>query len=152
MMFGKKKLMVIYSRDLLDGKKDKYIRHIRNGFDIYYLPISGFFEHKGDTILVYSKKDRFINPWKYSSEFSSKMKKSLLDNFATEKVEGIDFEAIVEPMVLDHSPFWKIAKGSLIKNVYDVDPDKIVYGRRYFDGYDFDGKGDSLSKKINGIK
>ncbi|ANH61030.1 hypothetical protein [Dokdonia donghaensis] len=144
----RKNMIIILSKDLNDPNEKKYINHIFNDSHIYNEPISGFFINEKDTILVYSKKDCFINPWKYTAEFSSKMKVQLNDNESKYQQEDGSFLDFKNPYISNHSLYWKVEKNKLYKRTDGFDPFKFLYGNKNESGYDYDGKGDSLSLKI----
>lgn len=143
-----KTIIVLLSKDLNDPKKVKYLNHIFQDSYIYNEPISGYFIHNQDTILVYSKKDNFVNPWKYPPEFSAKMKQQLNDTESKYKQKDGDYLNFNSPLITNHSHYWKVERKNLIKGDMNFDPFKFLYGGKNNWGYDYDGKGDSLGLKI----
>lgn len=148
----KKKLIVILSKDFNNPNKPKYLNHIFNDSQIYNEPISGYFVHKADTILIYSKKDKYINPWKYSSAFSAKMKQQLNDTESLYKNDDLGWLVFKDSYITNHSLYWKVHKNKIIKECKNFNALKLLYGTKNNWGCDYDGKGDSLSLKISKYK
>lgn len=144
----KKTMIILLSKDVNDPKETKYLNHVFNDSHIYGQPISGYFVYEQDTILVYSRKDRYINPWKYTAEFSSKMKVQLNDNQSKYKKEDGSYLDFKEPLVMNHSLYWKVKEKRLVKGDKNFNESKLLYGNKNTWGFDYDGKGDSLSLKI----
>jgi len=143
-----KRLVIIASKNINNPDKSKYISHIRNDSSIYNEPISGYFIYKNDTILIYSKKDKYINPWKYPAGFSASMKQQLNDTESRYEQDDGDFLNFKEFYSLDHTPYWRVNKGRLTKDVRNYSQHKLLYGSTKNWGYDYDGKADSLGLKI----
>lgn len=144
----KKCMIILLSKDLNNPKETKYLNHIFNDSHIYNEPISGYFVYNRDTILVYSKKDKYINPWKYTAEFSSKMKLQLNDNESKYKQENGSYLDFKDPLISNHSLYWKVENGKLYKGYKKLNPFKFLYGSKNNWGFDYDGNGDSLSLKV----
>ena len=88
-------------------------------------------------ILIYSKKDGYVDPRKYQKSFISKMK-NLLDNDWSLTVGYNGALEFTGKQILNHSTPWKLAKGKIdsSKN-YKFNRSKFLYNKNFFDFGDY---------------
>lgn len=132
-----KSLVVIITKDINNYKSVKYINHILSLSKLYTNPLSSYAIHNNNIILIYSKKDGYVDPRKYQKSFISKMK-NLLDNDWSLTVGYNGALEFTGKQILNHSTPWKLAKGKIdsSKN-YKFNRSKFLYNKNFFDFGDY---------------
>ena len=132
-----KSLVVIITKDINNSKSVKYINHILSLSKLYTNPLSSYAIHNNNIILIYSKKDGYVDPRKYQKSFISKMK-NLLDNDWSLTVGYNGALEFTGKQILNHSTPWKLAKGKIdsSKN-YKFNRSKFLYNKIFFDFGDY---------------
>jgi hypothetical protein len=132
-----KSLVVIITKDIINSKSVKYINHILSLSKLYTNPLSSYAIHNNNIILIYSKKDGYVDPRKYQKSFISKMK-NLLDNDWSLTVGYNGALEFTGKQILNHSTPWKLAKGKIdsSKN-YKFNRSKFLYNKIFFDFGDY---------------
>jgi len=128
MTTNEKGLITISSKNINNKNKPKFINHIHGLSEIYMHPISAYTIYKNDTILIYSKKDKFVNPKKYSSEFTKSMKLILVDDWTL--IEQEDGALQFTNSFNHHSSPWVYSQGKIIDSTRNntISTNRILYG------------------------
>jgi hypothetical protein len=111
-----KRIAIIYFSDKIDLKNSNYyISSIANLSHIYYYPFSSYFIYKGRPVLLYSKKDDFLNPDFYYEELINLLAENLHDDMLIKYIykEGNSYEYEDAEFVLHHPQIWHITKNEI---------------------------------------
>jgi len=74
-------VILLMTKDINRSTSTMYINHIMSVSKLYILPFSFVANYKGKKVIIYSKKDGYINPRLYPSSFINEMKTLIDDDF-----------------------------------------------------------------------
>jgi len=122
--FNKGTVVHLSYKDEINSENNTfYVNRILNLSTIYHHYISYYSMVDGIPIIISSKKDDFVNPDSYTSDFLKVLIKHLIDNMLLVSIkenneEYIDSEWLIEDkytMSIDHSEVWRVKNGKLTK-------------------------------------
>ncbi|MEZ4795881.1 MAG: hypothetical protein R2785_01820 [Flavobacteriaceae bacterium] len=128
--------LAIYSDNFFDNSSQFYIRDASVVSKIFEFPISYYSIYKNNLVLIYSKKDRYVNPRKYSVDFVNYVKKTLDDNWTEIETEDGRLRSVGN-FLIRHLPTWSFKEGELIKDV-KLYTSEYLYGKDDFIFTDID--------------
>jgi hypothetical protein len=64
------------------------------------------------------------------------------------KNDSLGWLVFKDSYISNHSLYWQVHKNKIVKEYKNFYSSKLLYGSKNNWGYDYDGKGDSLSLKI----
>jgi hypothetical protein len=128
--------LAIYSDNIFDNSSQFYISDASDVSQIFEFPISYYSIYKNNLILIYSKKDRYVNPRKYSVDFVNYVKKTLDDNWTEIETEDRRLKSVGN-FIIRHLPIWSFKEGELIKDV-KLYRSNYLYGKDDFIFTDID--------------